>query len=108
MLTVRKFLNDYIGISKELEDIMYHTGVTNYNVKQVVRECGINFNKPCDEVALELQEALLSCYSNSENFNEDLYIRLVRLTTRCDKFYLPTFYYHEDDEENLGERRYLK
>lgn len=108
MYTVKKFLEDNIGVSKELSDIMYHTGVTYFNVKQVVRECGISFNKSCDEVALELQEALLSCYSNSENFNEDLYIRLVRLTTRCDKFYLPNFYYHEDDEENLGESRYLK
>ena len=86
-MTVKCFLSEQFQIPKDINDMMYHTGITYCDVKEVLSICNISLaGKNKDQVAMELAEALLSCYSQSENFNEKLYFQLVRKGTLCSDF----------------------
>ena len=78
-MTVYNFLSSQFQIPQEILDMMYHTGISCCDVKEVFEVCGIRIiNKNKDQLAFELADALLSCYSNSDNFNEKLYFEFCK------------------------------
>lgn len=105
MAQVHNFLRDYGEISKEVKDMLYHLGIEFLDLKEVLSVCGIDtVGKSKDMIAAELTDAILSCYPNSENYNDELYIQLVRKGTQCDKFYVEGPEYSEEDlpEDDYG------
>lgn len=105
MAKVHDFLRDYGEISKDVKAMLYHLGVEYLELSEVLAVCGINaVGKDKDMIAAELTDAILSCYPNSDNYNEALYFNLVRKGTKCDKFYVEGPEYSEDDlpEDDYG------